>query len=92
METNLLSGPVLPRLARFALPILLANLLQTCYSMADMAVVGRFVGSEGLAGVSSAAMDQLHHPVRLHRPHPGRRGAGRPLPGRRRRRPPSTGR
>lgn len=56
METNLLSGPVLPRLARFALPILLANLLQTCYSMADMAVVGRFVGSEGLAGVSSAAM------------------------------------
>ena len=43
METKLLSGPVLPRLARFALPILLSNLLQTCYSVVDMAVVGRLV-------------------------------------------------
>ena len=56
METKLLSGSVLPRLARFALPILLSNLLQTCYSVVDMAVVGRLVGSDGLAGVSSAAM------------------------------------
>ncbi|MCI8526810.1 MAG: MATE family efflux transporter [Oscillospiraceae bacterium] len=43
-------------MCRFALPILFANLLQSCYNIVDMAVVGRFVGTAGLAGVSSAAM------------------------------------
>lgn len=56
MKSNLLSGSVLRGLIRFSLPILGANLLQSCYNVADMAVVGRFTGRAGLAGVSSAAM------------------------------------
>ena len=32
--------------------MLLSNLLQTTYNMVDMAIVGRFIGSAGLAGVA----------------------------------------
>ena len=48
---NLAEGPVLSKLLRFAVPIMLANLLQAFYSMVDMVVVGRFVGSAGLSAV-----------------------------------------
>lgn len=44
-------GPVLSSLTRFALPIMLSNVLQAVYSMVDMMVVGRFVGSAGLSAV-----------------------------------------
>ena len=52
---DLTSGSVPKRLFRFALPLFLANILQSCYSMADMAVVGNFVGSGGLAAAASAS-------------------------------------
>ena len=44
-------GPVLSTLTRFAVPIMLANLLQAVYSMVDMIVVGRFCGAAGLSAV-----------------------------------------
>ncbi len=44
-------GPVLTKLFRFALPIMLANLLQAVYSMVDMIVVGQFCGPGGLSAV-----------------------------------------
>ena len=44
-------GPVLSSLARFAMPIMLSNVLQAVYSMVDMVVVGRFVGAAGLSAV-----------------------------------------
>lgn len=53
---NLTSGNVAQALLRFAWPMFLANLLQSLYSLVDMVVVGRFVGSEGLAAVSNASM------------------------------------
>ncbi|MBC5647462.1 MATE family efflux transporter [Christensenella tenuis] len=53
---DLTSGNVTRTLLRFAGPMFLANLLQSFYSIVDMVVVGRFVGSEGLAAVSSASM------------------------------------
>ena len=53
---DLTSGHVTRTLLRFAGPMFLANLLQSFYSLVDMAVVGRFVGSGGLAAVSSASM------------------------------------
>ena len=56
METNLTRGNVTGVLVRFALPLFAANLLQSLYSLVDMAVMGRFLGSPGLAAVSSAAM------------------------------------
>lgn len=56
MERDLTTGRVPAQLIAFAFPILIANLLQSAYSIADMAIVGRFTGSAGLAAVSSAAM------------------------------------
>lgn len=52
---DLTSGSVPKQLIRFTIPLLLSNLLQGFYSMVDMAVVGQFVGSAGLAAVSNAA-------------------------------------
>ena len=43
-------------LCLFALPILLSNVLQSCYNMVDMAVVGRYVGRDALAAVSNTSM------------------------------------
>lgn len=48
---NLAEGPVLSKLTRFAIPIMLANLLQAVYSMVDMIVVGQFGGPAGLSAV-----------------------------------------
>lgn len=56
METNLTQGGVTGALVRFALPLFFANLLQSFYSVVDMAVVGRFLGAPGLTALSSAAM------------------------------------
>jgi len=56
MERDMTTGGVPVQLIKFALPILAANILQSGYSIVDMAVVGRFTGSPGLAAVSSAAM------------------------------------
>lgn len=49
---NFTAGPVFPALFRFAIPLFFSNLLQSVYSMVDMAVVGRVVGEAGLSGLS----------------------------------------
>lgn len=51
LVTNLSEGPVLKGLLRFAVPLMLANLLQAVYSMVDMIVVGQFSGPVGLSAV-----------------------------------------
>lgn len=53
---DLTAGSVPKQLLAFAFPLLLSNLLQSAYSLADMAIVGQFTGSAGLAAVSSCAM------------------------------------
>lgn len=53
MIRDLTSGSVFKNLIQFALPLLLANLLQTAYNLVDSAIVGRFVGAEGLAAVAT---------------------------------------
>jgi putative MATE family efflux protein len=55
MERDLTVGSVPRQLIRFAFPLFLSNLLQSCYNLVDIAVVGRFVGGPGLAAVSSAS-------------------------------------
>lgn len=45
-------GPLLKRMVFFAVPFMLSNALQVLYSLVDMAVVGRYVGSHGLSAVS----------------------------------------
>ena len=39
------SGAALPLIFNFAMPVLLANLLQQTYSLIDAAIVGKFLGS-----------------------------------------------
>lgn len=54
-ELNLTGGAVPALLIRFAVPLFFTNLLQACYNIADMVIVGRFVGSAGVAAVSNAS-------------------------------------
>ena len=54
-ELNLTGGAVFPLLIRFAIPLFFSNLLQACYNVADMVIVGRFVESAGVAAVSNAS-------------------------------------
>ena len=49
---DLTSGSVPATMLKFAMPLFFSGLLQTFYNMVDMMVVGRFVGSSGLAAVS----------------------------------------
>lgn len=44
---------------RFAFPILLGNLFQQFYSIADAAIVGRFLGAEALAAVGATGSVQV---------------------------------
>lgn len=54
MNRDLTKGPVLRTMLRFSLPMILGNLLQQCYNLADTWVVGRFLGSNALAAVGSS--------------------------------------
>lgn len=49
---DLTKGSVSKQLMRFAIPFLLSNLLQAFYSVADMIIVGRFRGTNGITGVN----------------------------------------
>ena len=52
MRMDLTEGTVPKTLTAFAAPMVLANLLQTVYNLVSMAVMGQFVGKEGLSAVS----------------------------------------
>ena len=52
MINDLTEGNVGKRLIKFAVPFILANLLQTFYNLADMIVVGQYCGQAGLSAVS----------------------------------------
>lgn len=55
-EMDFLGGGPAANLARFALPALGANLLQSADQVVDMLVVGAFVGERGLAALANATM------------------------------------
>ena len=54
MEYDLTEGSITKRLLRFAFPLMLGNLLQQFYNVADTWIVGRFLGSDALAAVGSS--------------------------------------
>ena len=54
MQKQLTRGPVMPTMLRFAVPMILGDLLQQCYNIADTLIVGRFIGTGALAAVGSA--------------------------------------
>lgn len=53
-QDYLIQKKTLPALLLFSLPIMLGNLFQQTYTMADSAIVGRFVGEQALAAVGAS--------------------------------------
>ena len=54
MERDLTEGNVAKSLLFFAMPMILGNMLQQFYNIADTLIVGRALGEEALAAVGSA--------------------------------------
>ena len=50
---NLTAGPLGRQILVFSLPLVLSNLLQAVFNMTDIAVVGRFAGSQALGSVGT---------------------------------------
>ena len=54
MNQDLTRGPVMRSMLLFAIPMILGDLLQQCYNVADTLIVGRFAGTDALAAVGSS--------------------------------------
>ncbi len=54
MKKDLTKGNVIITMLAFAGPMILGNLLQQCYNLADTLIVGRFLEPDALAAVGSA--------------------------------------
>ena len=54
MNGDLSKGPVVKSMLLFAIPMILGDLLQQCYNIADTLIVGRFLGEKALAAVGSS--------------------------------------
>lgn len=54
MRHDLTKGPVVKSMLLFAIPMILGNLLQQCYNIADTLIVGQFLGRDALAAVGSS--------------------------------------
>jgi len=54
MHRDLTVGSVTGTMLRFALPMILGNLLQQFYNIADTLIVGRYLGANALAAVGAA--------------------------------------
>lgn len=44
-------GPILPKMLRFAVPLMFSSILQLLFNAADVVVVGKFAGDDALAAV-----------------------------------------
>ena len=53
MEKDMTKGSPLPVILRFTLPLIIGNIFQQLYNMADTIIVGRYVGADALAAVGS---------------------------------------
>lgn len=51
MQRSLTKGPITSSILLFALPLMLGNLLQQMYNIADTWVVGRFLSADALAAL-----------------------------------------
>ena len=54
MNWDLTKGSVVKSMLLFAIPMILGDLLQQCYNIADTLIVGQFLGRDALAAVGSA--------------------------------------
>ena len=51
---DLTTGSVTPTMLRFAVPMILGNLFQQVYNLADTLIVGHFLGVGALAAVGAS--------------------------------------
>ncbi len=54
MKNDLTKGPIMKTMFMFAIPMILGDLLQQCYNIADTIIVGKFLGTNALAAVGSS--------------------------------------
>ena len=54
MNKDLTKGPVIKSMLLFAIPMILGDLLQQCYNIADTLLVEQFLGKTALAAVGSS--------------------------------------
>lgn len=54
MQKNLTEGRIIKTMLLFSVPMILGNLLQQVYNIADTVIVGRFLGADALAAVGAA--------------------------------------
>ena len=54
MKKDLTHGPITKTMLLFAVPMILGNLLQQLYNVADTLIVGQFLGPDALAAVGSS--------------------------------------
>ena len=49
-EMDMCNGPILGKVLTYSIPLMLSGVLQLLFNAADVIVVGRFAGSQSLAG------------------------------------------
>ena len=54
MERDLTTGRITATMVRFAVPMIVGDLLQQLYNVVDTLIVGKFVGRDALAAVGSS--------------------------------------
>ena len=52
-EIDMCNGPLVGKIIRFTIPLILTSVLQLLFNAADIVVVGRFAGKEAMAAVGS---------------------------------------
>lgn len=54
MNKDMTKGPVMSSMVLYSIPMILGNMLQQCYNLADTFIVGKFIGKNALAAVGSS--------------------------------------
>ena len=54
-EIDMCNGPLLGKILRFSIPLMLSGILQLLFNAADIVVVGRFSGREAMAAVGATS-------------------------------------
>ena len=54
-DNSFTEGPILPKLLKFMLPVLLAMFLQALYGAVDLLIVGQFGTKSGVSAVSTGS-------------------------------------
>lgn len=52
-QMTMTDGPLARQIMAFSIPLMISNVLQVLFNMADIAVAGRFAGPEALGAVGS---------------------------------------